>query len=169
MTDPKALNPERWLEEHGDVLFRYALARLGNVEAAEDLVQETLIAALEGREAYAGRASERNWLMGILKHKVHDAHRRRILERTYQRSLHHDPPSGTTGRDRRGEWHQQPWDPERQVLLRELHQLLGEHLADLPERQARAFALSLIDGGPRAARGCGLSSTRFRPGSAVLC
>jgi RNA polymerase sigma-70 factor (ECF subfamily) len=66
------LHPEKWVQDHGDVLFRYALARLRNRTAAEEVVQETLLAALKGREQFKGQASERTWLVGILKHKLMD-------------------------------------------------------------------------------------------------
>ena len=41
------LTPEEWVTQHGDYLFSHALARVGNREAAEDLVQETFVAGLE--------------------------------------------------------------------------------------------------------------------------
>jgi RNA polymerase sigma-70 factor (ECF subfamily) len=65
-------NPERWVEEHGDPLFRYALVRVRTREVAEDLVQETLLSALRSRGKFAGQSSERSWLFGILKHKISD-------------------------------------------------------------------------------------------------
>jgi RNA polymerase sigma-70 factor (ECF subfamily) len=65
-------NPERWVEEHGDPLFRYALVRVRRREVAEDLVQETLLSAIRSREKFAGQSSERSWLFGILKHKISD-------------------------------------------------------------------------------------------------
>ena len=34
------IDPERWVEEHGDCLYRYALLRVRRPEVAEDLVQE---------------------------------------------------------------------------------------------------------------------------------
>jgi len=71
------IDPERWLDRYGDMLFGYAVSRLGRLDEAEDAVQETLLGALASRESYSGRASERNWLMGILKHKVIDQLRQR--------------------------------------------------------------------------------------------
>jgi RNA polymerase sigma-70 factor (ECF subfamily) len=65
-------DPSDWLEEHGDALFRYAMLHLGDRTAAEDAVQETLLAALSARRDFAGQSSERTWLVGILKHKVID-------------------------------------------------------------------------------------------------
>ena len=34
-------DPETWVDEHGDSLFRYALFRIQDAQVAEDLVQET--------------------------------------------------------------------------------------------------------------------------------
>jgi RNA polymerase sigma-70 factor (ECF subfamily) len=52
-------DPALWVDQHGDCLYRYALVRLGNPETAEDLVQETFLAALRAREKFAGGSSER--------------------------------------------------------------------------------------------------------------
>jgi DNA-directed RNA polymerase specialized sigma24 family protein len=69
-------NPERWVDEHGDCLYRYALVRVRGAEVAEDLVQETLLAAVRSREKFGGRSSERSWLVGILKNKIVDYYRK---------------------------------------------------------------------------------------------
>jgi len=74
------LDPERWVEQHCDNLFRYALARVASPETAEDLVQETLLAAWRSAERFAGRASERTWLVRILRNKIMDHYRRRRPE-----------------------------------------------------------------------------------------
>jgi RNA polymerase sigma-70 factor (ECF subfamily) len=86
-TDPHSitateLDPGRWLEEYGDALFRYALGRLRDTHHAEDMVQETLMAALQARASYAGRAAEKTWLTGILKHKIIDFIRKQVRETT---------------------------------------------------------------------------------------
>jgi RNA polymerase sigma-70 factor (ECF subfamily) len=60
---------------HADVLLRYAVARVGNRQTAEDLVQETLVTAIEKTTEFAGRSSMRTWLVGILRHKILDHHR----------------------------------------------------------------------------------------------
>src|SRR3974377_2192473 len=56
------INPERWVEEYGDVLFGFAAARVRDPAIAKDLVQETFLAAIKAREAFGGRSSERGWL-----------------------------------------------------------------------------------------------------------
>ena len=77
------LDPARWVDDHGDCLFRYALVRVRVPEVAEDLVQDTLLVAVRSQDHFAGRSSERSWLVGILKHKIVDHYRRRGRETTF--------------------------------------------------------------------------------------
>ncbi|MGZ8203895.1 MAG: sigma factor, partial [Burkholderiales bacterium] len=58
------------IERHRPYLVRYALLQLRDASAAEDVVQETLLAALQAAERFGGRSSVRTWLTGILKHKI---------------------------------------------------------------------------------------------------
>ena len=76
-TGVRQSEPALWLEQHGDALFAYALGRTRNRATAEDLVQDTLLAAFASRDAFKGGSAERTWLIGILKHKVIDCLRRR--------------------------------------------------------------------------------------------
>ena len=64
------------MDSHGDCLYRYALLRVRVPELAAELVQETFLEALRGWESFAGRSSERTWLVGILKHRIVDHLRR---------------------------------------------------------------------------------------------
>jgi RNA polymerase sigma-70 factor, ECF subfamily len=75
-------DPERWVDEHGDYLFRYALARLRDPARAEDAVQETFLAALKAKN-FAGRSAEKSWLVGILKNKIFDHFRRAGRETSF--------------------------------------------------------------------------------------
>ena len=61
-----SLDPERWLGEYGDDLYRYALFALGRESDAEDAVQDTFLAAIKALETYSGKSSEKTWLFGIL-------------------------------------------------------------------------------------------------------
>ena len=71
---------ERWVDEHGGALFRYALLRLRDEHQAEELVQETFLAALQAQVRFSGGSSVRTWLIGILKHKILDQFRREARE-----------------------------------------------------------------------------------------
>lgn len=79
MTD-KPIDPSTWVDDHGDVLYRFALLRVRDPHIAEDLVQETLISALEGLGRYKGGSSIQTWLVGILKHKIYDYFRKNARE-----------------------------------------------------------------------------------------
>ena len=74
---------ERWVEEHGDCLYRYALIRVRRPELAEDLVQETFFAAVRTSGSFRGKSSERSWLCGILKNKICDHFRKLGRETTF--------------------------------------------------------------------------------------
>src|SRR5579863_6750809 len=76
-------DPERWVDEHGDYLFRFAFARLRDQTRAEDAVQETFLAALKGGKNFAGRSAEKSWLVGILKNKIYDYFRKAGRETSF--------------------------------------------------------------------------------------
>jgi RNA polymerase sigma-70 factor (ECF subfamily) len=69
-------DPATWVDQHGDYLYRNALARVREPGIAEDVVQETFLAALKARHSFAGKSTERTWLVGILKRKIVDYYRK---------------------------------------------------------------------------------------------
>src|SRR5688572_6472894 len=81
---PETFDPAR-AEEYRAYLMRYALLQLRDPTAAEDAVQETLLAALQTASRFAGRSSVKTWLVGILKHKIIDTHRRQAREQPFAR------------------------------------------------------------------------------------
>jgi DNA-directed RNA polymerase specialized sigma24 family protein len=75
------------------------MVRVRNAVLAKDLVHDTLLAALRGREKFAGRSSERGWVSGILKHKIIDHYRKLGRETSFRIALTDtDWPDGRTGR-----------------------------------------------------------------------
>src|SRR5271154_5668901 len=70
-----------WVDVHGDYLFNFALGQMRDANLAEDLVQETFLAALKSQNNFSGRSSERTWLVGILRHKIYDHLRKACRER----------------------------------------------------------------------------------------
>lgn len=79
MKDQHSVVPEGWLREHGDALWRYASAR-APAGSVEDLIQETLVAALKAWPTFDKRSSVQTWLIGILSHKIADLYRRRARD-----------------------------------------------------------------------------------------
>jgi len=75
-SDAREIAARRWIAEHGDILWQFALARTRSKEAAEEIVQETVLAAMQGFETFSGGSTERTWLLGIAAHKIADHFRR---------------------------------------------------------------------------------------------
>lgn len=69
-SEHRLLDPHQWVNKYADELFRFARSKTSNTELAEDLVQETFLAALHGAEKFKGESSERTWLFSILKFKI---------------------------------------------------------------------------------------------------
>ena len=65
-----AAEPELWLEEHGNVLYKFAFLRVRDAHIAEDLVQETLLKAIGGFANFRGESSVRTWLFAILRNEI---------------------------------------------------------------------------------------------------
>jgi RNA polymerase sigma-70 factor (ECF subfamily) len=142
-------NPEMWLEDHGDYLFRYALVRLRDREIAEDMVQETFLAALRAREKFQARSSVRTWLIGILKHKILDHFRKSYREPPISDLLSSEDPSETLF-DEEGKWKLRPipWtdDPRAVLEQKEFWETLLRCMSELPRRLAEVFALRELEG-----------------------
>jgi len=72
----------RQVESLRPQLLRFARTQLRNEAWAEDAVSDTLLAALEKPQSFAGQSQLKTWLVGILKHKVVDQLRRHSREAT---------------------------------------------------------------------------------------
>ncbi len=70
-----AFNPGKWVENYADALYAYTMARVNDMQQAEDIVQNTFLSAWKARDTYKGQASEKNWLYAILKNKIVDHYR----------------------------------------------------------------------------------------------
>jgi RNA polymerase sigma-70 factor (ECF subfamily) len=138
------MDPNRWVEQHGDALFAYARLRLQDPVAAEDVVQEALVAALEAHENFDNRSSERTWLIGILRHKVLDHLRRSGRERPVGDMSLDEPPDPSVFTDK-GFWRVRlkRWGgpPDAPAQRAEFLAALQRCLERLPPRAAQAFVL----------------------------
>lgn len=76
------LDPKYWVREHSDYLFSYALYKVSDEETAQDLVQETFVAGLKGKDSFKGNSSERTWLVSILKRKIIDHYRKASVRKS---------------------------------------------------------------------------------------
>jgi RNA polymerase sigma-70 factor (ECF subfamily) len=137
-----------WVDDYGDALFRYAMARVHDRDVAEDLVQETFLSALSDRQHYRGEAAFLTWLTAILHRKTIDYYRRRSKERELNDSVDRD----SIGRllfDRRGGWRRRlgdwPNSPHEALEREEFWGVMNDCLSQLPHTLAAAFHLREID------------------------
>lgn len=72
-----AARPDLDLESFRHDLLRFARLQLRDDALAEDAVQDTFIAALDGLARFDGRAALKTWVFSILKNKIVDALRTR--------------------------------------------------------------------------------------------
>lgn len=129
-----------------DYLLRYALMNLRNPAQAEDAVQETLLAAMEGAARFSGKSALRTWLTGILKHKIIDHLRRSGREQSLtgpgdERS-EAEAVDALFAQD--GHWREFPadWDNPAAALENSRFRAAFETcLQRLPARTAQVFAM----------------------------
>jgi RNA polymerase sigma-70 factor (ECF subfamily) len=124
-------------------LVRYASLQLRDSHAAEDAVQETLVAALAGEASFAGRSNLRTWLTGILKHKIIDAIRRSSREATVL-PAEADAAEFDALFAQDGHWIDPPgaWaNPDAALEQKHFFAVLEACLARLPQKIAQAFMM----------------------------
>jgi RNA polymerase sigma-70 factor (ECF subfamily) len=171
-TAPIQPDPTRWIDEHGDYLYAYAFSRLRDEAAAEDAVQETLLAGIQSLKTFSGKSAERTWLTGILKHKILDHFRRiskvDLFDPTVLNLSEFDP---LFARD--DEWtnHWNPqlspsdWKMTPESLLEEseFFETFRSCFDKLPRKVADVFALREMEGlsGEQVCEVLSLSSNNF--------
>jgi RNA polymerase sigma-70 factor (ECF subfamily) len=148
MSSQSISDPEAWVDEHGDALYSYALSRLHNTASAEDVVQETFLAAIKSQENFSGRSSTRTWLIGILKHKIVDLIRKESREQPIEEIETMEAPEETFF-DKKGHWRIAPVDwqvhPGKILEQKEFMDVLLQCLKHLPDRLHRLFVLRELE------------------------
>lgn len=148
----KQINPDEWVDEHGDLLYRYALSRVSDESVAEDLVQETFLSALKGVSEFKGNSSVETWLVSILKRKIIDYYRKksRMDDKIAEGDLSETADFYAEGA-MKGRWKPdaapQDWriDPESQTETEGFMQLLYECMKTLSEGVASVFTLHELE------------------------
>lgn len=135
--------PQHWLEQHGSALYSFAMLHLHDAHAAEDMVQESLLAAIQAWPGFRGDCSVRTWLIGILKHKLLDEFRQQ------RRELQQAAPEAVEGSDDEdflpdGHWREASADwgnPECCLKGERFWAIIERCIAALPPRAARIVVL----------------------------
>ena len=147
-------DPDRWVDEHGDYLFKYALVRLRDAAKAEDMVQETFLAALKGGKSFSGKSAEKTWLVGVMKNKIADYYRKTSRETSFtDLEFYQDEESArfVSEGPRRGGWIHElgpiEWDPAPGSNLdnQAFWETFLECASKLPKNINAAFCMREID------------------------
>lgn len=128
-----------WLRDHGDTMMSYAVARVGDLGVAEDLLQETFVAAMAAYPQFRGESTVRTWLIGILRRQVAD-HFRRESRRPQQSTIPGDEQLPAEGRSQAG-----GHGPSSSMERAEFQSKLDDCLKKLPKSIAGAFVLRAMD------------------------
>jgi RNA polymerase sigma-70 factor (ECF subfamily) len=140
------LNPEIWVDKYADYLYNYTIVRVNDPIVAQDLISETFLAGLKSKDNFKGEATERTWLISILKRKIID-HYRKINSKKGKAEVH----IAYKNEDSEGDWLEEnaadPFDKtaEDQMENTELGLAILECLDKLPEKQATIFKLKTVD------------------------
>ena len=136
-----------WFETHADYLFNFAIGQVRDTGVAEDLVQETFLAALKSPNGFSGHSSERTWLVGILRHKICDHLRKTCRERAVR--VDPLPANSEESWEESALWlHDIAGEtqlPSRRMELGEFRASLELALGTLPPRIAQVFQLYEIE------------------------
>ena len=142
------INPNKWIDLYSDYLYNYTISRVNDRDMAKDLVQDTFLAALKSMKNFKGEASERTWLISILKRKVID-HYRKINSNKGKAEVRitYNDESETEG-----DWLEErvadPFDKTAEDIMQneELGDAIYNCLSKLPEKQAEVFRMKSIEG-----------------------
>jgi RNA polymerase sigma-70 factor (TIGR02943 family) len=138
-----------WVNNYGDMLYRYALPRVSDSDIAKDLVQETFLAAWRNIERFKGEISEKNWLFTILKNKIIDHYRKAVNRLT-------DSFPGVADEDpyfeESGHWSKESspkeWgiDYNNRVEAKEFYEVLEKCKSKLKDQQNAVFTMKYMEG-----------------------
>ena len=135
------------LEVQRGYLLRVARLQLRDAALAEDVVQDTLAAALVAQSGFTGKSSVKTWLTGILKHKIVDAIRRKQREPVAASTLDEEcdiEDFDALFKTSNGAWEEPPaeWgNPEQALNRRQFFDMMDFCLEKLPPNTARVFMM----------------------------
>jgi RNA polymerase sigma-70 factor (TIGR02943 family) len=150
------LDPSKWVDNYADYLYSFALMRINDEDEARDLVQETFLSALKAQNSFKGEASEKTWMVSILKRKVIDLYRKNAVrkEQSFEESEQYKVAYGHYFTEEGfipGEWQKQnapkEWNISEtsNIEKNEFRKILAVCLSKLPKTWSSVFTLKHID------------------------
>jgi RNA polymerase sigma-70 factor (ECF subfamily) len=149
----EGLKPEKWVELYADYLYNFAYFRVNKEELAQDLVQDTFLSALKAIDTYKGEASEKTWLVSILKNKIIDHYKKASTRNESPLQLpSYETPSLDYffNKEKNGHWQSESkpkdWGGQDTTYdTKEFYKILESCLGKLPEKWKGVFTMSLLE------------------------
>jgi RNA polymerase sigma-70 factor (ECF subfamily) len=145
------LNPNLWVANYANQMYKYALMRVKYVEVAEDLVQETFISALKSKDNFSGSSSEKTWLFSILKFKLADYYRAQYKNTPAQvqtdEQFENEYFEGDERNHFKTEHQAQTWhrDIEQSIEQQEFQTVLSGCLKKTPTKISTVFSMKYLE------------------------
>jgi len=141
---------KRYVNDHSDVLFNYAVHHGFDVHNAKDLVQETFISAWRNIDGFNEKASVRNWLFVIMKNKIVD-HYRKVANNIVIESIeadHHDHTFFDEHDHWRAGMHPKEWSVNfvSKTEANDFQRIFETCNSKLKEIQSAVFVKKYVDG-----------------------
>ncbi len=137
---PLAGDFEQLVQLYRPKVFRFALACLRDLDAAETVTQDCLLRAYQARERFRGECSAHTWLMRIAINLIRDHARNRRLQFWRRTRLTAKPVEVAGNAVAHG-----GRSPEVQALLKEQVAAIWAAAEKLPERQRTVFLLRFVE------------------------
>lgn len=142
------LSDTQFLDSLRRQMLKFSNLQLGDVDLAEDAVQEALIGALKNAGSFGGRAALKTWVFAILKHKIADTLRQKQRMVSASSLLREDEEEEDFSAlfDSKGFWQadERPaaWgNPEAAVRNAQFWRVFEVCLENLPGKQGRVFMM----------------------------
>ena len=146
------LNPEQWINQHGDYLYSYAMSKLFSKDLSEDLLQETFLSAYQSKDKFKGNSNEKTWLVSILKRKIADHYRKKY--RNKEELSNYDSPF-IQDDFMHGRWKEEKapiqWDVDDDWSKDESFiKILKKCISSLPDKWKAIFSLKHLEQAPNS-------------------
>tara|TARA_R100000935_G_C2776272_1_gene139789 strand:+ start:143 stop:694 length:552 start_codon:yes stop_codon:yes gene_type:complete len=141
------IDPNKWVNKYSDYLFNFTIVRVNDREVAHDLISETFLAGLKSMKNFKGEATERTWLISILKRKIIDHYRKSNSRKgKAEIKIQYNDDSNE------GDWLEENasdrFDKTAEDVMEneELGMAILECMEQLTDKQAKIFKMKTIDG-----------------------
>ena len=144
---------------HHSALIRMAMGHVADREVAEEVVQDTWMAVIQGLDQFEGRSSLRTWIFGIMIHKAKDRGVREKRHTTFssfesfndENEEAIDPSRFHQSGEWAGHWAfpPQPWDdqtPEKLLASQQAINVMNRAIEALPQTLKAVLILRDVEG-----------------------